>query len=109
MVAELVHSAGLKFKLLPLCTVIVNVLTMSEMKKNDYQNLSPFLVPPPKLTFHGELLKKNYELQISNLESQVKLQREMISSKVKKLSGPQARRLNELIKEMENKQQKDHT
>ena len=66
-----------------------------------HQNLSPFIVPPPKLTFHEELLKKNYDLQISNLQSQVTLLNDMIGSKDKSLKS-QAERIDELTKLTKN-------
>ena len=79
------------------------------MEKAISKSFSPFIVPPPKLTFHEELLKKNYDLQISNLENQIRLQKDMMKSKDEMLLG-QAKRINELsIQVQNNSTKKDHS
>ena len=73
------------------------------------QDLSPFIVPPPKLSFHEELLKNNYDLQISNLESQIRLQNDMIKTKDEILIS-HIKRIDELTREIQkDSKKKEHS
>ena len=72
------------------------------MESSSHQDLSPFIVPPPKPTIYEEFMKNNFELQISNLESLMNLQKDIIASKELELSN-QAKKIEEMKKEIDEK------
>ena len=79
------------------------------MESVNLQDMTPFIVPPPKLSFHEELLKNNYDLQISNLESQIRLQNDMIKTKDEILIS-HIKRIDELTREVQkDSKKKDHS
>ena len=76
------------------------------MEESSDKNLNPFIVPPPKPTIYEEFMKNNYDLQISNLENLIKLQKDMIASKDMELAN-NSRQIVALTTTLEEK--KDHS